>query len=156
VSGHGPAQVQDLAWWSGLTVADAKRGFEASRDKLQSAVIDDETYWFVPTEPAPRRAAPLVHLLPNYDELVIAFKNRRILLDPQVAPITSVLSAHFVMVDGRIVGGWRRTLSKHEVVILAQLLRPLTARERKALDRAAARYAQSLGLAFRLEANVVR
>ena len=74
----------------------------------------------------------------------------------QITPITSVLSAHFVVVDGLLVGGWRRTLSRHEVVITAQLLRPLTALERKALERAAARYAQSLGLAFRLEADIVR
>jgi len=155
VSGHGPAQAQDLAWWSGLTVADAKRGFEAGRDKLERTVIDGKTYWFARKRPVSRRPGPVVHLLPNYDELVIAFKDRSAMLDPRVTPRTSVLSAHFVVINGRIVGGWRRTLDKSEVVIAARLLRRLTAAERKGLDAAAARYARSLGLAFRLEAEVV-
>ena len=150
VGGHGPAQALDLAWWSGVTLADAKRGLEASSGTLERAVIDEKTYWFAPTVPVKRKQALAVHLLPNYDELVIAFKDRSAMLDPGITPITSVLSAHFVTVGGRIVGGWRRTLAKGEVVIAAQLLRKLTATERAGLEAAAARYARSLGLAFQL------
>ncbi|MNC96903.1 hypothetical protein D3C83_143980 [compost metagenome] len=62
-----------------------------------------------------------------------------------------MLSAHFVAIDGRIVGGWRRSLTKREVEIQAQLLRALTRIERARLERAAARYAQCLGLASRLQ-----
>jgi hypothetical protein len=66
-------------------------------------------------------------------------------------PRTSALSGHFVVVDGRIVGGWRRSVTPREVIVTAQLLRPLTRAESKGLERAAARYAQSLGLSCRLE-----
>jgi hypothetical protein len=93
--------------------------------------------------------------LPNYDELVIAFKARSAMLDTRITPRTDVLSAHFVLIDGRIAGGWRRTLGEGEVVIAAQLLRPFTLTELRALDAAAARYAKSLALTFRLEAEVV-
>jgi hypothetical protein len=155
VSGHGPAQIQDLAWWSGLTVADAKRGFEASRGELAHDVVDGKTYWFVPQTPLAHPRGPVVHLLPNYDELVTAFKDRSAMLDPRITPRLDVLSAHFVLIDGRIVGGWRRTLGKREVLISAQLLRPLSVRERKGLDAAAASYARSLGLELRLEAEGV-
>ncbi len=155
VSGHGPAQAQDLAWWSGLSVADAKRGLEANRNELERAVVEGKTYWLAPTPPVTRQRGPIVHLLPNYDELLIAFKDRSALLDPRVTPRTGVLSSHFVLIGGRIVGGFRRTLTKRDVVIKAELLRPLTAVERKGLDKAAARYAESLGLALRLETTVV-
>jgi hypothetical protein len=151
VTGHGPAQVRDLAWWSGLSMADAKRGFEASRGELEHAVIDGKTYWFGPLRPVTRRARPIAHLLPNYDELLIAFKDRSAMLDPRITPKASVLSAHFVTIDGRIVGGWRRTLGKGEVVIAAELLRPLTLSEMRSLKAAAARYARSLELSFRLD-----
>ena len=150
VSGHGPASAADLAWWSGLTQTDAKRGFEAAGAHLERMQIEDETYWFAPPAPAPRWRRPRVHLLPNYDELVIAFKERKAMIDPGVTPKTEVLSAHFVTVDGRIVGGWRRTITPREVVIIAQLLRPLDTVEREGLDQAAARYATSLGLGVRL------
>jgi len=150
VSGHGPASAADLAWWAGLTQTDAKRGFEAAGAHVERMQLEDETYWFAPDAPATRWRRPRVHLLPNYDELVIAFKERKAMLDPGITPKTDVLSAHFVVVDGRIVGGWRRTMTPREVVIVAQLLRPLGALEREGLDQAAASYATSLGLGLRL------
>jgi len=74
--------------------------------------------------------------------------------EPGVAPSTSALAGHFVVVDGRIVGGWRRSLTASAVVIVAQLLRPLTSAESKGLDRAAAHYARNLGLSWRLESEM--
>ena len=160
VAGHGPSQAKDLAWWSGLTLADAKRGLAACAGSLERCVVGTATYWFAPAPATPRPgrpgpSKPSVHLLPNYDELVIAFKDRSAMLDPRVTPRTSVLAAHFVVVGGRIVGGWRRVLARREVVIAAQLLRPLSAAERRGLDAAAARYAANLGLEHRLEAEMV-
>jgi len=114
-------------------------------------VIGGKTYWFASLRPVARRTRPVAHLLPNYDELVIAFKDRNAMLDPRITLRASVLSAHFVVIDGRIVGGWRRTIAGDEVVIAAQLLRPLTMAERKSLQGAAARYAFSLGVSPRLE-----
>jgi hypothetical protein len=151
VVGHGPAQAQDLAWWSGLTVADARRGLEASKNDLEQMVIDGRAYWFAPATPTRRSARPTVHLLPNYDELLIGFRDRGFALDPNVEPIERVLSAHFIVVDGRIVGGYRRTLAKDEVLISAELLRAVTTAERMGIETAAGRYAKSLGLALRLE-----
>jgi hypothetical protein len=96
-----------------------------------------------------------VHLLPNYDELLIAFADRSAMIDPQIEPKVSVLSVHFVVIDGRIVGGWKRTITRREVAIEARLLRALTPAERRALDAAAARYAASLGLEMRLNTEQV-
>ncbi len=155
VSGHGPAQVRDLANWCGLSLADAKRGLEANGSELQQLSIGGKVYWFAALRPVVRQRNPVVHLLPNYDELAIGFKDRSALFEPHVTPRASVLSAHFVVVDGRIVGGWRRTIGKKEVVLTAQLLRSLTPAERKGLDAAAARYARSLDVSHRLEAEVI-
>jgi hypothetical protein len=151
VSGHGPAQAQDLAWWSGLTVADATRGLEAWSGALERADLDGKTYYLPPGEPTKRARGPSVHLLPNYDELFIAFKDRSAMFEPHARPERGVLSAHFVAVNGRIVGGWRRAIVKSEVVIEAQVLRALTSAERAGLEGAARCYAESLGLGFRIE-----
>jgi winged helix DNA-binding protein len=149
ISGHGPACSADLAWWSGLTRADAKRGLEAAAEHLGRMSLDGETYWFAPPPPSLRWRRPRVHLLPSYDELSIAFAARTAKLDPNVNSKGDALSAHLVTVDGRIVGGWRRTISRREVVIVAQLSRPLGAVERRGLEQAAERYAASLGLGWR-------
>ena len=42
---HGPATVRDFVWWSGLSTADARRGFEACR--AASEVVHGLTYWSV-------------------------------------------------------------------------------------------------------------
>jgi hypothetical protein len=148
VSGHGPAQAQDLAWWSGLTVLDAKRGLEASGDALERADLEGKTYYLPPGEPTQRTRGPSVHLLPNYDELFIAFKDRSAMFEPHVRPERGVLSAHFVAVNGRIVGSWRRKIVKSEVMIEAQVLRALTSAERAGLERALSGMQRAWGWGF--------
>jgi hypothetical protein len=144
VTGHGPAQVGDLAWWSGLTVADARRGLELAG--LPSRDVDGKTYW---TGPRTRRKAPtgaMVHLLPNYDECLIAFQDRGDALDPRVEdPDVEVLSHHFVLSNGRLVGGWRRAQSKGTVLVDCRLLADLDRDEHEALEAAVAGYGRFLG-----------
>ena len=73
---HGPATVKDFVWWSGLTVGDAKTGIAMTKPVLTSATVDDLAYWFAPSRSSPPPAAPTAHLLPNYDEYSIAYKDR--------------------------------------------------------------------------------
>jgi hypothetical protein len=49
---HGPATVQDFAWWAGLTLTDARAGLEAVRSSLQSEVISGSEYWMTYTAAA--------------------------------------------------------------------------------------------------------
>jgi hypothetical protein len=155
VDGHGPAQARDLAWWSGFTIAEAKRALEACGGSLTRTTLEGKTYFLSAAPPVARRRGPVVHLLPNYDELVVAFKDRSALLDPSVTPTSGVSLSHSVLVDGRIVGTWRRAVAAREIVIAVRLLRPLSSAEQRELGRAAARCAKSLGLACRLENELV-
>ena len=43
---RGPATLQDFTWWSGLTMADAKKGIEMVRSQFVSEVLEGQTYWF--------------------------------------------------------------------------------------------------------------
>jgi hypothetical protein len=158
VVGHGPAQAKDLAWWSGLVLDEAKRALEACGSALERTKLDGKSYYQAPAPPVARRRTPAVHLLPNYDELLVAFKDRSAMTDfPELrdAPQVSVLRTQFVTVDGRVVGGWRRLLTAREVVVMVQLWRPLSSAERSGLERAAARYAESLRRTCRLETELV-
>ncbi|HEX4622788.1 MAG TPA: winged helix DNA-binding domain-containing protein, partial [Myxococcaceae bacterium] len=47
-TGHGPAQLEDFSWWSGLSPADARRGLESVRSELASAELEGRTYWASP------------------------------------------------------------------------------------------------------------
>ena len=144
---RGPASANDFAWWSGLTVADAKRGAEMAG--LERVIIDDRTYWSDPSVPVSRSRAVTAFLLPNYDEYFIGFKDRSAIgkrvASTESNTVPGALFAHVVVVDGQLVGGWKRTIAKDSVRIDLRLLARLTPTEHRAVARAAQRYAEFMG-----------
>lgn len=128
---HAPATAADFAWWSGLTVAEAKRGMELAE------IVDDES----PVEPVSS-----THLLPAFDEYTVAYKDRSAIghnvLDPAV------------VIDGLVAGTWKRVLHRGEVEITISHFRPLTPKEQRALTEAADCYARFLGVTARPPALV--
>lgn len=103
-----------------------------------------------PFDARPEEAEPVIHLLPNYDEHFISDKGRRALFEDatldSLARNEGALDAHIVTRNGLVIGGWRRTISKKEVVIEARLLVPLTWKEQAALRAAADAYGRFLEL----------
>jgi hypothetical protein len=151
---RGPATVDDFAWWSGLTKADARRGAEAAASHLRHESIEGKSYWSPDTESVSRIKPPLTHLLPNYDEYVVGFKDRIAygarLESSGVKPRTSALAGHALVINGQIVGGWRRTLVGRSVVIEPAPLIRLSEAERRAIGVAARKLGRFLGLPARI------
>ena len=146
---HGPATVRDFVWWSGLTVAQARRGIEAASPPLVSRAIDGLTYWASSWD-APARLPPATFLLPDYDEYLIAYKDRGLVQPPGKIIGTGIMTgpdafAHPLVVDGLLAGFWRRRVSgaKTGVEIVPKV--PLTARQRRAVNAAADRLARFSG-----------
>jgi hypothetical protein len=140
---------QDFAWWSGLTIADANRGLELARESLSELVVEDRSYWHAGSPRPPKLRAPIVHLLPNYDEHLIAYKERSAAFDREkVAPLgrrENVLSNHLVALNGQIIGGWRREAARPQAPIEVTLIAKISASDRKALKAAEARLAAFVG-----------
>jgi len=148
---RGPATLRDFSWWSGLTIADAKRGVDAAGSLLRRERRDDRTEWVTPSTPVAIPRARTAHLLPNYDEYFIGFKDRSAIgrrLGSAV-PGAEALQAHTLFVDGQLVGGWKRALAK-PAEIEFQVVAPLTSAERKLVDTAAGRLGTFLGLPLRV------
>lgn len=149
---HGPATVKDFTWWSYLTVADTRRGLELVGGALESTVIEGRTYWSAAGDAgiAPRRAAPRAHLLQVYDEYVVAYRESRDLLDidHHAGRLTGgqVMFLHAVILDGQVIGCWRRQVTKTSVIVETQIARPLDAAETTAVEDAIARHAAFVGL----------
>ncbi|WP_437669324.1 winged helix DNA-binding domain-containing protein [Sorangium sp. So ce131] len=145
---HGPALAKDFAWWSGLTMAEVKAGIEMAGTHLEHEAIDGKAYWRA-SGPAmtPGLKAPLVHLLPNYDEYVIAYKDHSATLDPaRLSASSGALMAHLVVLDGLVVGGWRRNVKGKTVAITLNIPVRLKKREHAALQLAIEQYSRFLGM----------
>ena len=134
---HGPATIQDLAWWSSLSIADVKSGIELA--DLQQVEVEKKTFYFA-KQADTTILSPLVHLLPNYDEYLIAYKDRsaagQVVLDK--APAPDDFFYHFVTLDGQLVGGWKRKIGKSPTIDLT-MFKHFGAKQSKALDAAAQR-----------------
>lgn len=145
---RGPATVQDFAKWSGLTLTEARRGLTAIQAQLQQTVADGQTYWFAAPKRRADTAAPSAHLLSIYDEYISSYKDRRAIVAhdhaARLRALGNALSA-IVVVDGQIVGTWKRTLTKEAVLITTNLFATLTSAQRQAVAAAAQRYGEFLG-----------
>jgi DNA glycosylase AlkZ-like len=141
LTSHGPATVRDYAWWSGLTVRDARAGIDMVRPAAEKTVIGDLTYWFVPSTERALLRSPTVHFLPNYDEYLIAYKDRGTVRDEASAALASRGEfAHLLLIDGRIRGTWKRSLGPRGSAIDVRLLRPLSRHETRVTAAEAERF----------------
>jgi DNA glycosylase AlkZ-like len=149
---HGPAQIQDFVWWSGLTTTDAKRGLELNKAHLTSEVIDGKTYWFSKSlEPSDDLQA--VFLLPGFDEYFIAYRDRRAILDPKYAKHLNQgggMVNGALIVKGKMVGGWKRTFKNNQVIISVELYEKIPPAHKRAINAAATSYGRFLNLPVRL------
>jgi hypothetical protein len=145
---HGPATIRDFVWWSGLTVKDAQTGIAAARPALAQQELDGRKYWFVPSKTPLSTASPTSFLLPNYDEYLVAYKDR----DPAVANVIAqrVMErkfdayAHMLVLNGKLAGTWRREVSKGSVHVSVLPFARLTSRDKRSLDDATSRFARFL------------
>jgi hypothetical protein len=141
---HGPATLRDFAWWSGLTVADAKAGVEAAGERLAVEVAGDGTRWVAPASAQAPPPSSHALLLGTFDELLVAFRDlRNVLADGRAS--TELLTRPIVF-EGRTIGSWRRRLARREVAVEAVLDTAPTPGRREALHAAADRFGAFVGL----------
>jgi hypothetical protein len=149
-STRGPATLQDFTWWSGLTMTDARNGIEMVRSWFVSEVMDGQTYWFTESKLPAKKKSPTAYFLPNYDEYFIGFKDRsaigEVAKQAGVRSDDPALLAHIIILDGQIVGGWKRTMNKNSVTVEANLIAKLTKTEEKVIHEAAERFGNFIEL----------
>ena len=147
---RSPATPHDFGWWSGLVVADARRAIEIAGAALERETIDGVVHWSDPTAPAHEIPSPMAHLLPNYDELFIGYRDRGAIGD-RIASTRFVSGGladitHVVTIDGELVGGWKRTLGERRAAVALARAARLTRAEERAIAAAAERYGRFLGV----------
>jgi hypothetical protein len=144
---HGPATVQDFMWWSGLTAIDAKTGINMLERRLTKTSDGDKVFWGPKDGETVTRRAGAASLLAEFDEYVVAYKDRTAVLDSNDrSAMANGLLGRTVLIDGKLVGSWKQMKEKGFQKISVQLIRALTESERLAIAKAADRYAKFLGV----------
>ena len=111
---HQPATLEDFVWWSGLNISDCRRGIELLGDYLHVETVC--------TPSLPKRQFYLTDdcrtrgfrkgkylLIPPYDEYLISYKSRDIVLSPDhkhKAHNNSGIFQPVIAYDGVICGNW--------------------------------------------------
>lgn len=148
---HGPATLQDFVWWSGLKVADARAGLEMAKTRLYQETIGGQTYWLIPNNSIPKNPSQTAYLLPAYDEFFLGYKARDAVLDSKCdkqAVSSGGVFRPMIVIDGQVVGIWKRTLKEGSVIITPSPFTSLTKAENQALLAAADQYGAFLGLSI--------
>jgi len=145
---RGPASLKDFVWWSGLTTADAKAGIELASSQLIREVIGEQTYWRSRSSSYPRKRSALAYLLSTYDEYWMGYRSRGVAVDAVHAEkiVRGDTFSSTILLKGRVVGTWKRTINKGTVEIQTDLFGLLSPADKQAIAAAAEQYAQFLEL----------
>jgi len=146
---HGPATVHDFAWWSGLTVTEARAGLESVRSELVSEEVSGRTLWHAEGRSF-RGRRDAVYVLPAWDEFTVGYRDRTDILDPKYAVRVNAgggVLKPVIVARGEVVGTWQRTITRQRVRVTPSFFRKVGRTDRATLDDAVARYARFLGLA---------
>jgi hypothetical protein len=144
---HGPATIRDFVWWSGLSTPDARRAVDIIKARREE--VDGRMYWTCDREPRGTARDQRAHLLPIYDEYLVAYRDR---IAVPHGPSTNAgvrrftTFAHAVVIAGQVAGTWRPMRSSNGVLLDTAPLRRLTPPERDALAGAARRYERFLSI----------
>jgi Winged helix DNA-binding domain len=151
-SSHGPATLHDFIWWSGLSVAEARTALAMNDEHLRNELVGDTMHWRPRRARAAGPASLEAHLLPPFDELIVAYRRRDAVVDPRFGRELGAGGVMWptILVGERIVGTWRRVLGKRSVAVYLRPFAPLLGRQRAAVERAATRYGDFLEMAVEL------
>ncbi len=150
-AGHGPATLKDFVWWSGLGVSDARTGIAGAGPALEPVKHGDTCYFIVGPEPSgPASGAPAAFLLPGFDEFIVGYRDRSAMISPEAAGLRATGSNGMmhpvVVIDGMVVGTWKREIGKKGVTITIKSFQMMDPSQKRRIAEAAERYGGFLGL----------
>jgi hypothetical protein len=124
---------------------------ELVKPHLERETMNDQTYWFTRSMPATQELSGDAYLLPFLDEYTVAYQDRSALVDPRYVEAINASSQFgilgpVIVIGGRVVGAWKRTLKKDKVIIEPNPVTPLNATEEMAITTAAQRFGNFVGL----------
>ncbi|RAM35977.1 winged helix DNA-binding domain-containing protein [Arthrobacter globiformis] len=153
--GHGPATLRDFAWWSSIPLTEVRRALPAVNSELVELEYDGTQYWMSPEAAAllddgvPGQRSVLA--LPGFDEFVLGYTDRSIVLPPEhaqkIVPGGNGVFKKAVVAGGEVTGTWARQGSGRKAAVVPvpfDEAKPLGPAALAGFRRAAERYERFL------------
>jgi Winged helix DNA-binding domain len=151
LAGHGPAAPEDLAAWAGLPVGRARQAVDLVAGELAEVELDGRRLW-APKGARAHRAparAPVVRLLARFDDYLLGWRGRDLILDPRFARRIQAGGGWIhpaVVVDGRVAGTWRSRRAGGRLELMVEPFGRLPAGAGPGLEAEAADLGRFLGV----------
>jgi hypothetical protein len=141
---RGPATIQDLSYWSGLTIKEIKAGIESLPTDFEREIIEGQEYIFLPYNPDNKNKPLATFLLPDYDEYGMSYRDRDSLYYKNKIETTGKKSApvfsHIVIVEGMYAGNWQRTMKGNKVLVDTKTFSEVSKVKQQAVKKAEKKY----------------
>lgn len=141
---HSPAGLNDFAWWSGLSVTEARKAIGLIDSELVTDKFSSQNLFvhesFKETVPS---VNDTLHLLPSYDEYLISYKDRTAVLDLEhhrKAFNNFGIFYPVILYNGKVIGNWSKTKKKSGMVIETSFFDPELRIGKELVEKAKDRY----------------
>lgn len=132
LTAYAPATPEDLAYWAGITLTDARTGFTELSPETIAVNVEGQDAWILESQAAWLESdpdqEPVVRLLPAFDTYLLGWRDRGAILPAQYAgrihPGGGILHPS-VMLNGQIIGRWKLTKRKSTLTIAVEPFQPL-------------------------------
>lgn len=153
---RGPARIEDLQHWTKLTKTQCRAAFAGLGEELVEIKVPGQEpglHLLVDQVDAASEAPdqiPEVLALAGFDEHLLGYRNRSLVLDPDrathVDPGRNGVFRHTIVLNGRVIGTWSRKLLKRSAQVQLRLFEPTTAPQRRAITAALEPWGRFVGL----------
>ncbi len=150
LAAFAPAAPPDLAAWAGITLGEARRGFEGLAGALREVAVAGEPLWLLADQAEALLAQstrPAVALLPRFDTYLMGYRSRAQMLPEAhkaaVFPGGGMIHPTLV-VDGAAAGSWQWQRAKTGLTITLTPFAPLAPAVKRALPPLVAAIGQFL------------
>jgi hypothetical protein len=148
---HGPATVRDFAWWTQIPLTEVRGAFDQIRARLVELEFGGVSYWMSPEtaslldDGVPGQRSVL--LLPGFDEFVLGYTDRSLVLAPEhankIVPGGNGVFKKTIVAGGEVIGTWARAGTSRSAAVVPELFdesRPLGPAAQTAFNKAAEHY----------------
>lgn len=104
-----PATLEDFVWWSGLNISDCRRGIEFLGDSIHLVRWKGREFYITDNCRTRGFRKGKCLMIPPYDEYLIGYKSRDIVLSPELshkAHNNSGIFQPIIAHDGIVCGNW--------------------------------------------------